>query len=373
MTIPQVSGYGNYLHPYQAYTPLQFNNWNNYGYSTPVFKSAEYQPVMQQPLSQDTVQLSAKKEIKTKKKEGLSTGAKWGIGLALTATAVIGGIALHKNIKLKNMQKSFSEIFRRDMTKEETKQLIKNYDDLMKIENIDDFCEKAFKQVKKDYGYENSNILLKVHKITDEALKKEDGGGWSLEKKTMNLRPYLQAGRTFGYNDKKSLLETLIHEFQHVKQSEIEYRTSSEKLLKILKKNNEIPTGEKLKEALDNMKKILNDNARLKSWADSRGQTVEALKKDIEQAIHHGNYKPFDTFDEKIVSKNLDDMFGSFTKLDSNSAEYQKGLKYLENEANYISAYDDEAGYMAQILEKEAYGVEKLFKNLWEWIKPIAN
>lgn len=369
MTIPQVSGYGNYSYPYQTYSPPQFNIGNNNGYSTPTFRGAEFRPVMQQPLSRDTVELSAEKEIKTKKKEGLSTGAKWGIGLALTATAVIGGIALHKNIKLKNMQKSFSEIFRRDMTKEETKQLIKNYDDLMKIENIDDFCEKAFKQVKKDYGYEKADILLKVNKITDEALKKE-AGGWSLEKKTMNLRPYLQAGRTFGYNDKKSLLETLIHEFQHVKQSEIEYRTSPEKLLKILKKNNEIPTGEKLKEELAKMKDILKDKGRLQSWAETRGQTVEALKKDIEQAIYHGNYKPFDTFDEKIVSKNLDDMFGSFAKLDSNSAEYQKGLKYLENEANYISVYDDEAGYMAQILEKEAYGAEKLFKNLWEWIKP---
>ena len=65
MTIPQVSGYGNYLYSYQTYSPPQFNNWNNYGYSMPVFRGAEYQPVMQQPLSQDTVQLSAEKEIKT--------------------------------------------------------------------------------------------------------------------------------------------------------------------------------------------------------------------------------------------------------------------------------------------------------------------
>ena len=76
MTIPQVSGHGNYLHPYQAYTPPQFNNWNNYRYSTPVFKSRESKPIMQQSLNQDTVQLSAEKEIKTKKKDGLSTGAK---------------------------------------------------------------------------------------------------------------------------------------------------------------------------------------------------------------------------------------------------------------------------------------------------------
>ena len=63
MIFPQVSGYGNFVYPYQVYTP-QFNNWNNYGYSTPVFKGAEYHPVMQQPLSRDTVELSAEKEIK---------------------------------------------------------------------------------------------------------------------------------------------------------------------------------------------------------------------------------------------------------------------------------------------------------------------
>ena len=38
MTISQVCGYGNYLYPYQAYMPLQFNNWNNYGFSAPEIK-----------------------------------------------------------------------------------------------------------------------------------------------------------------------------------------------------------------------------------------------------------------------------------------------------------------------------------------------
>ena len=117
------------------------------------------------------------------------------------------------------------------------------------------------------------------------------------------------------------------------------------------------------------MKEILNDNARLTSWANYRGQTVEALTKDIEGAIYNGNYKPFDTFDEKVVSKNLEDIFGSFKKIDSNSPDYQKGLKYLDNEANYIDAHDDKNGYLHQIIEKEAYGAEHLFYKIWEYIK----
>ena len=44
MTIPQVSGYGNYSYPYQTYSPPQFNIGNNNGYSTPTFRGAESRP-----------------------------------------------------------------------------------------------------------------------------------------------------------------------------------------------------------------------------------------------------------------------------------------------------------------------------------------
>ena len=76
MTIPQVSGYGNYLYPYQAYSSQQFNNLNNYGYSTPVFRGTESKPIMQQPLKQDTVELSAEKEVKNKKYKTKQTSRK---------------------------------------------------------------------------------------------------------------------------------------------------------------------------------------------------------------------------------------------------------------------------------------------------------
>ena len=137
MTIPQVSGYGNYSYPYQTYSPPQFNIGNNNGYSTPTFRGAESRlPVMQQPLGCDVVELSAEKEIKTKKKEGLSTGAKWAIGLATVATATYGCVVGHRMLtkpSIEKVAKNFSEIFRRDVSKEEALKITERYKEIFKI------------------------------------------------------------------------------------------------------------------------------------------------------------------------------------------------------------------------------------------------
>ena len=141
MTIPQVNGYGNFINPYLAYLNPQMNNWNNYGYSTHTFRGAESQPVMQQPLKQDTVQISAEKEIKTNKKEGLSTGAKWAIGIGATALGCIGarfGLQKLAQRGFKNIQiTNFTEkvIFKKAETKEEALKFMK---ETLKISNVDE-------------------------------------------------------------------------------------------------------------------------------------------------------------------------------------------------------------------------------------------
>lgn len=95
MTIPQVSRYGNDLYPHQAYTPTQFNNWNDYGDSRSTFKGAEAQPAMRPQISQDTVQNSTTENTKSEKKEEMSMKDK-----VFGATQLgIGGALLYKGLE----------------------------------------------------------------------------------------------------------------------------------------------------------------------------------------------------------------------------------------------------------------------------------
>lgn len=327
------------------------------------------------PLEKDTLNISASDKIKNQQKEkGMSTAAKVGLtvvgGLATTYACVVGHRMLTKP-SIEKVAQNFSEIFRRDVSKDEAQKMADKYKAILKENDVDSLCSKLFNQVKKDYGYEKIDIKLDIDKITEEARKKEAGGGWLLSKARVTLRPYCANGQKMTALDKKHILSTLMHEFQHVKQDEIAYRTNAEKYIQILRKNNELPTGDKLKKELEEMKAILKDEGRLKDWAIERNQTVEQLKTDINKALNNNDYSAFISFNEKECRQNLDNLFGKYPKLKINSEEYKKGEKYLENEANYISAYDNETGYLEQILEKEAYGVEKKLKLFYEYIKSI--
>ena len=147
-----------------GYTQVNFNpysmyqNWG-YGYQYPVFRGGQNQP---QPVSvpqpnvnlqaqPDTVSFRATEHIQAKpKKEGLSTGAKWGIGLGLTALA-LGGVYLlsRGRAKVKPSTLTTEQIaeklkitelpahidFKEAKTLDEA---IKYSKDVLKISNVDD-------------------------------------------------------------------------------------------------------------------------------------------------------------------------------------------------------------------------------------------
>lgn len=373
MTIPQVSGYGNYLYPYQAYTPLQFNNWNNYEYSTPVFKSAEYQPVIQQPLSQDTVQNSAEKEIKTKKKEGLSTGAKWAIGIAGTALATYGCVVGHRMLNkpsIEKVAKNFSEIFRRDVSKEEAKKIINDYKKLLDIKDTEKFIKEAFEQVKKDYGYEKIPIKLEVNKVKDY-LGSSDAT-WCGEKGILSINILIDKnGKVLNTNKRvrKNLLQTIMHEFQHVKQDEIAYRTSRNEIVKAIleKKTNQ-------QDLIHSIENILSKKSKIEIEARKLNISVEECKKQYEKILEDlksGKYSfdkiKFDT-NNKI---GLDDLFKDYSKFTTGSKEYELGQKYIQNTKNYIKSGIDRNGYENQILEAEAFRTEKKFEEIYNYFANI--
>lgn len=347
MTIPQVSGYGNSVYPYQTYTTTQFNNWNNYGYSTPVFKGAEHKPVVQQPLNQDKVELSTEKETKSKKKDGLSTGAKWTLGLAGAAVAAYGCVVGHRMLNkpsLEKIAKNFSEIFRRDVSKEEAQKLVSEYKELLKIENTEEFCKNAFEKVKKDYGYANLNIPLIIRKKTSGC-----AAAWA--KNTGEVIIYQDLSKSLDNYSRKSILRDLIHEFQHAKQTEISYRTSPEKLLDSMESNHP-------RQAIGNLLSL--PEKQQKAFAEQMNMTLDDFIKSLKEEglkekpdILLNNPKWI--FKRAEAKNRLDELFGSMPKYSKGSKEYELGMKYIEAERNYIPSSIDKVKYKENMLEADAY------------------
>ena len=179
MTIPQVNGYGNFINPYLAYLNPQMNNWNNYGYYNPTFMGVQNepqpisvpQPVVTPQIQPNAVNFKASEQIQKPQKEGLSKGAKWGIGLGLT-TLVAGGIYIATKGRAKNLDKLFNEkmvlsnlpenlTFRDAKTVEEG---IRYAKEVLKIPTVDDkFSLEAINYVNKglvDVSNANKGKLL---------------------------------------------------------------------------------------------------------------------------------------------------------------------------------------------------------------------
>ena len=226
------------------YSP--YNMYQLYGYQYPAFKGAQIiqQSGVTQPVQTlsgvifntppDTDTFSASNQIQNKSNDkGMSTGMKWLLGIAGTAATIYGCVVAHRAItkpSLEKVAKDFSEIFRRDVSKEEAQKLVNNYKEILNIENAEDFYNRAFEQVKKDYGYEKLNIPLLFQDSRGKA-----AAGW--EVKDGEVFIFRSKDKPISRYERKNTLISLIHEFQHAKQSEFEYRTSPSKILKALEEN----------------------------------------------------------------------------------------------------------------------------------------
>ena len=168
-----------------SYPQIGFNPYNMYqnwglGYQYPAFRGVQNQP---QPVGvpqpnvnsqtpPDTVSFKATEHIQTKpKKEGLSTGAKWGIGLGLTALAGVGIYLLSRG-RANNLNKLFDEKMvlsnlPENLTYKEAKTIeegIRYAKEVLKIPTVDDkFTLEAINFVNKglvDVSNANKGKLL---------------------------------------------------------------------------------------------------------------------------------------------------------------------------------------------------------------------
>ncbi len=326
---------------------------------------------MQSP-SQDVVQISAGDKIKessNSEKTGMSTGAKWALGILGTAGAVYGAVVGHRMLtkpSIEKVAKNFSEIFRRDVSKDEAEKLVKKYEELLNIEDTEEFCKKAFEEVKKDYGYENIPITLKINKVKD--VNGAGDAGWDSEIGIININLLTDrfTEKVFEKNrrGRKCELQKIIHEFQHVKQDEIAYRTSRDGIAEAIHE-----TRGNMQNLKANAQSLLNGKKyKLEQQAKEMNISVEELRKRLECAIKniddkkYGNV-PFDK-DKRIV---LDDFFEKLPKFDKNSNEYKLGLKYIDSTKNYVKSANNRKGYHSQILENEAENSEKIFEEIYNY------
>lgn len=358
-----------------SYNP---NNVNDTLYAYQSNRTVGTNPIQQVPktnytssvsldTSPDTFELSAESKIKNNKDKGMSAGLKALLWIGGTTAAVYGAVVGHRALtkpSIEKVAKNFSEIFRRDVSKEEAQKLVNNYIELLNIEDTEEFVKKAFEQVKKDYGYEKTPIELKINKIKDY-LGSADAG-WCSENGELSINLLIDnSGKVCNKNKRgrKCILQTLLHEFQHTKQDEFAYRTSRDDIVKaILNRKRDQSV------IINNIKNILSKKSKLEIEAKKLNISVEECKKRYEELLKELEQGKYD-FSKIKFDKNtqiaLDNIFKDYKKFPENSEEYKLGLKYIENNNNYIQAGIDRNGYEKQILEAEAFGVEDKFKEIY--------
>jgi len=196
------------FHPYNMY-----KNWS-YGYQDPAFKGVQnqLQPVnvpqpnvsLQTPPA--TVNFKPAEHIQTKpEKESLSTGAKWAIGLGLTALAGIGIYMATKGKLNTNQEAKIKKLIANGKLDEKHAKIFKSIEPL----EGDDFIKEAYKQIAKSMGYDT----LSCPRL--EILSLNGPSSITLQKIRID---------ELGFATKEKQIGAIRHELEHFRQKEIVYR-----------------------------------------------------------------------------------------------------------------------------------------------------
>lgn len=149
--------------------------------------------------AQDTVEISDKPKMSKTKKILLAMGA-----TIATALGAVYGVRKYQVKNIKNIQKSFQEIFMRDdITVEQTREMMKRYKEIEKITDREEYAKALFEEVKKNFGMGKSNIRL----VFED--QKNAAGFCSRDNSVISITPRCS---------REHMLNTMHHEFRHAKQ-----------------------------------------------------------------------------------------------------------------------------------------------------------
>lgn len=155
--------------------------------------------------------------------------------------------------------------------------------------------------------------------------------------------------------NKKSLFETLVHEFYHVHQHEQAYNADAERYLQCI-------TGDTGVDAIiSQYKEILalqnKDLIESMGGEDFLREIIEKLTNRDPETVALFQMPQEDT--EYLA--NIKNLFGEPRHYDKNSEEYKKGIQYLENWENYIIPSKETMNkYREQLVEAEAYNMQDI-------------
>ena len=333
-------GYNPYFYSYPQYLSSNLGVNNRF---SPNFRGdgvgvATPQLTVNYTTPPDTVQISAGNKIneastQEKQKTGMSTGAKWALGILGTAAAAYGCVVGHRMINkpsIEKVAKNFSEIFRRDVSKDEAQKMVNNYKELLEIKDKEEFVKRMFDQIKKDYGWEGIDFTYKLNRTANIETGKNGNaivGGF---------RPLGMVGKTLPNGDfivdyftpeimeialnrsKKDLFATIIHEFQHCKQHELAYRADKNKFIEAMLR--------------------------------------KRLSPEMTEEI---------TLFKDAINKYYAPIWDKLPALAKGSKEYELGLKYINEFEHYVGGLQDESKYMQQLVEKEARQAENKAKYIY--------
>lgn len=228
---------------------------------------------------------------------------------------------------LEEVQINLKNIFGKDFTTEDANSFIQKYKELNKISDNKEYYNKLFEQLKKDFQVENKSLYLN---LWHEPLK-VDGGVFNGYTDALTRKI-----STVNFENRIKTFSNLFHEFKHVKQNELMYKTDSIRLVNI-------KVAELEKSNNSSWQNILNN------CGGDKNKAREIVQKEVEQV-----YK---------------EIWGHLKPISKTSEEYKLGLKYLENEANRIPTGEH---YYEQVLEKEAQFVEKAAEKLFKLIEMLG-
>lgn len=254
--------------------------------------------------------------------------------ILLSATVITAGVFLtkgrlwNKSVSFEKIQKNLIELLhKKELSKEETNAILKKYKEIYRIKDKKQYITELFEQVKKDFGYSNKNIFLELKdekmEFTD-IFKHKGVGGFQPGTGKMHFNTAL---------NKKEIFISMFHEFTHVKQHEIAFRTIGAKERTFQKYINEVKETDP---------KMYNKN---------KNEVIRLVKNKINKI-----------FEKKKL------IYGDLPKFKEGSAEAILGKKYIDAGLNYIQAEDNVKKYKNNLLEQGAYKTEPLAKEILKYI-----
>lgn len=175
-----------------TFQPVNFRG--NRHVDQPQFKKAP-------DVKPDTVEIKEKEEKREKAIKIFILG--WIIKAAVTVV----GLKLYRNNYVNRAQKTFQEVFMRDnITKEETIEMLKRYKEIKKIKNKDEYMQKLFEEVKKNYGFKDGCLELK----TFTNAERKDSGGF-----VQKLSHFVNINKE---QNNRHIFNSMHHEMKHKQQ-----------------------------------------------------------------------------------------------------------------------------------------------------------